>query len=108
MKTMKLMNLMRFGQDEQPTAQQQHFHVARLDAGIALDDRVDRVEALAEIARHQDLAATKAQQERRRSIFKAEGAVQSGHDDPFIELGYVSVGKLSCSSRYRIAQLLYE
>jgi hypothetical protein len=55
------------GQDQQPAAEQQHFDVARLDAGVAFDDRVDGVEALAEITRHQHFAATDAQQEGRRA-----------------------------------------
>ena len=43
---------MRLRQDQQPAAEQQHFDMARLDPRIAFDDRVDRIVALAEIARY--------------------------------------------------------
>src|SRR4051812_1898817 len=66
--------------------------MARLDAGVALDDRVDRVEAFAEIAGDQHFAAAEAQHERGGSVLHAEGAVQSGHDDSFCSY---SVGQVT-------------
>src|SRR5437764_15457150 len=66
--------------------------MAGLDAGVALDDWIDGVEALAEVARYDDLATTEADQERLRCVFQAEGAVQSSHDDPFFSS---SVGQVA-------------
>jgi hypothetical protein len=53
--------LLCFGQDQEPACEQQDLDVARLDAGVALDDGVDGVEALAEIARDQEFATAEAQ-----------------------------------------------
>ena len=74
----------RLGQNHQPAAHQQYFDMARLDAGIALDDRVDRIEALAEVTGYQNFAAAEAQHERCWCVFHAERAVQGGHDDVLI------------------------
>jgi hypothetical protein len=71
----------RLGQDQQPAAQKQNFDMARFDAGIAFDDRIDRVEALAEVTGYQNFAAAEAQHERSGSVFHAKRAVQGGHDD---------------------------
>ena len=68
------------GQDEQPAAHQQHLNVAWLNAGIALDQRIDRVEALAEVTRDQHFTAAEAQHERGGCVLHAKIAVQGGHD----------------------------
>ena len=71
--------LPRLRQDQEPAAEQKHFEVARLDTGVALDDRVDRVEAFAEVTGDQNFAASDAHKKRCRSVFQAERVVQSGH-----------------------------
>src|SRR6476469_5554573 len=97
-------SLFGLGQDQQPAAEQQHFEVARHDAGIEFDDRVDCIEALAEITGDENLAEAEADQERSRCVFKAKRAVQSSHDDPFVECCWATC----CSSAFRISQLLYK
>ena len=72
--------LVRLGEDQQPAAHEQHLDVARLDAGVALDDGIDSVEAFAEVARDQHFPTAKAQHERGWCVFHAEIAVQCGHD----------------------------
>ena len=72
--------LVGLGQDQEPAAHQQHLDMAWLDAGIAFDDRVDRVETLAEITRDQHFATAEAHHERGWGVFHTEGAVQCGHD----------------------------
>ena len=89
--------LVRFRQNEQPAAAKQHFQVARLDAGVALDDRVDRVETLAEVARDEHFAAAQAQHERGRCVLHAEVAVKSGHDKVLF-VGIVSIKRFQNST----------
>ena len=77
--------LMCLGENEQPALHEEHFNVARLDAGIAFDDRVDRVVALAEVTRDQHFAAAQAQHEGGWSVLHAEVAVKCGHGEiPFV------------------------
>ena len=71
--------LVGFRQDEEPAAEQQHFNMTRLNARIAFDNRVDRVEAFAEVTGNQDFTASDAHKKRCRSVFQAERVVQSGH-----------------------------
>jgi hypothetical protein len=83
--------LVSLGQNQQPAAQQQHLDMARLDAGIAFDDRVDRVVALAEIARDEQLAAAYS---RPKVLFRV--------------VMTFFLFRLCWSSGTRIAQLLYK
>ena len=71
---------MRLRQNQQPAAEEQNLDMARFNAGIAFDERVDCIEALAEITRDQHFATAEAHHERGWGVFHTEGAVQSGND----------------------------
>lgn len=72
------------GEDDEPLAEDQQFQMAGLDACAAVDDRIDVIVTLAEIAARKNLAAAEADQKRRRSVFEAEtcaeGVVQVCHN----------------------------